>query len=66
VWRDNYGLSSIYVLADSVFSMVPGASVGTPQGTVVDPRTMTVILVEEGWAGDFPAQLTSLAQQNHP
>ena len=64
LWRDNYGLDSVYVVADPNFSMVPGSSVGTPQGTIVDPRTMKVILVEEGWAGSFPPELTNLANQN--
>jgi hypothetical protein len=64
LWRDNWGLSSIYVVADPNYSMVPGASVGTPQGTIVDPRTMEVLYVEEGWYGSFPAELTQLANQN--
>ena len=49
LWRNNFGLNSIYVMADPNFSMVPGTSVGTPQGTVVNPRTMQVVLVEEAW-----------------
>lgn len=63
-WRDNWGLQSIYVVADPNYSLVPGSSVGTPQGTIVDPRTMEVISVKEGWAGSFPSALTDLASQN--
>ncbi len=64
LWRDNWGLQSIYVVADPNYSMVPGSSVGTPQGTIVDPRTMKVIYLEEGWYGSFPSALTNLANQN--
>ena len=63
-WRDNFGLNSIYVVADPNYSMVPGSSVGTPQGTIVDPRTMEVLQVKEGWTGSFPSLLTQLANQN--
>ena len=34
------------------------------QITIVDPRTMKVLLVQEGWGGDYPSQLTQVAQQN--
>ena len=42
------------VVSDPNFSMVPGSSVGTPQITVVDPRTMEVIVIREGYSGEFP------------
>lgn len=64
VWKDNFGITTGYVLADPNYAMVPGSSVGTPQITIVDPRTMKVLLVQEGWGGDYPSQLTQLAQQN--
>jgi hypothetical protein len=64
LWKNNYGLNSVYVVTDPGFSLVPGSSVGTPQTTIVNPRNMQVILLQEGWAGDFPPQLTQLAQQN--
>ncbi len=63
-WRETYGLNSVYVAADPNFSMVPGSSVGTPQLTIIDPRTMQVVLLQEGWGGSHPPQLTQLAQQN--
>ena len=65
-WKDNWGLTSIYVVADPNYSMVPGQSVGTPQTTIVNPRTMQVMLVQEGYSGYYPAQLESLAAQNKP
>ena len=64
LWRDNYGLNSVYVAADPGFSMVPGNSVGTPQISIIDPRTMQVVLLQQGWGGSHPPQLTQLAQQN--
>jgi hypothetical protein len=63
-WKQNYGLNSVYVAADPNFSMVPGQSVGTPQLSIVDPRTMQVVLVQEGWGGSHPPQLEQLALQN--
>jgi hypothetical protein len=68
LWKSQYGLQSIYVAADPNFSMVPLSvpSFGTPQQTVIDPRTMQVVLRQEGWAGQAPPQLISLAVQNQP
>jgi len=63
-WKDNFSLTSIYVVADPAYSMVPGSSVGTPQISIVDPRNMKVILVQEGYGGSYPPQLEQLAQQN--
>ncbi|MCA9618125.1 MAG: hypothetical protein KC731_03865 [Myxococcales bacterium] len=63
-WKNAYGLNSVYVAADPQFSMVPGNSVGTPQLTIIDPRTMQVVLLQEGWGGSHPPQLVQLAQQN--
>ena len=64
-WRNEYGLDGAIVAPDPGFSMVPGYQVGTPQGTVVDPRTMYVVHLEEGYSGNF-SQLINLAQQNAP
>jgi len=63
-WKDNFGLTSIYVVADPSYSLVPGSSVGTPQISIVDPRNMQVVLIEEGYGGTYPSELTQLAQQN--
>ncbi|HHH27493.1 MAG TPA: hypothetical protein ENK57_03960 [Polyangiaceae bacterium] len=63
-WKNNFGLTSIYVVADPSFSMVPGSSVGTPQLTIIDPRTMQVVLVQEGYGGSYPPQLEQTALGN--
>ena len=63
IWRDNWGLDSVTVCADPDYSMVPGSSVGTPQLTLVDPRTMRVLDLQEGYSGDY-GLLIDLAQQN--
>ena len=64
VWRDNFGLNSVHVAADPNFSMVPGTSVGTPQITIINPRNMQVVHLQEGWSGSHPPQLLQTAQAN--
>ncbi|MEM1031056.1 MAG: hypothetical protein AAGA56_11365 [Myxococcota bacterium] len=65
-WRDNFSLTEAYVAADNSFSMVPAgqSSIGTPMLTVIDPRTMTVVLVQQGWGGSHPPELTQTASAN--
>jgi hypothetical protein len=62
-WKDYYGHTLSYVAADPYFAMVPGSSVGTPQLSIVDPRTMVVVDLQEGYSGNY-AKLIQLAQQN--
>ena len=62
-WRDQFNLHAFYVVADPSFSMVPGSSVGTPQLSLVDPRTMKVVDLQEGASGNF-SKLTNLATVN--
>lgn len=62
-WINNFGLENVTVLSDPDFSMVPGSSVGTPQITMVDPRTMEVIAIREGYSGEFP-EAEQLARSN--
>ncbi len=62
-WKNYWGLDSVAVCADPYYSMVPGSSVGTPQTTIVDPRTMKVISIQEGYSGNY-SQLISLANSN--
>jgi hypothetical protein len=68
VWKQQFNLTSIYVAADPIFSMVPSSvgSFGTPQQTVINPRNMQVVLRQEGFSGQAPAELIQLAQQNQP
>ena len=62
-WKDQFGHVSSYTVADPYFSMVTGGSVGTPQMTVVDPRTMMVTYVQTGYSGTY-TQLLDVARQN--
>jgi hypothetical protein len=68
-WKNQFGLSTIFVVADPGFSLVDGSSVGTPMFKVVDPRTMTVVYKQEGSAGGGPndpkeQELLALANAN--
>lgn len=63
-WRDDFALYSVMVAPDN-FSLVVGGSVGTPQMTIVDPRTMQVVMRQEGYAGPQQYQtLIDLATEN--
>ncbi len=63
-WKNNFGIVSGYVAPDPGFKMVPGTKVGTPQITIVDPRNMKVLLVQEGWGGQYPPVLEQTAIAN--
>jgi hypothetical protein len=62
-WRQNYGHVNSYTVIDPYFSMVSGGSVGTPQMTVINPRTMEVTYVQQGYSGSY-TQLLNVARQN--
>jgi hypothetical protein len=62
-WKTLNGLASVTVLADPNWLLTSGDSVGTPLESVVDPRSMRVVYVQEGYYGSFP-ELLALAQQN--
>jgi hypothetical protein len=64
VWKEQYGLADAAVYADPGFSMVPGSSVGTPQFTLIDPRTMTVTFLQEGFGGNEAMVAEQLAMAN--
>ena len=61
--KDNFALENVTVLSDPGFSMVSGGSVGTPMMTVVDPRTMSVYYVQQGYSGEF-GKAEELARAN--
>ncbi len=63
-WKDMFGLTNVAVAADPGYAFVPGSSVGTPQETVVDPRTMKVVSVIEGYSGAYP-ELEGIAAKNN-
>jgi hypothetical protein len=62
-WKQQYNLVDVSVMSDAGFSLVSGGSVGTPQITYVDPRTMKVIFVQQGYSGDYSG-LENLAKAN--
>jgi len=62
-WKNTWGIQSAAVGIDPAFQMVPGTQVGTPQLTIIDPRTMVVHDLQEGYSGNH-SKLTSLASSN--
>jgi hypothetical protein len=63
LWKEELGLTRVGVFLDPTFSLVVGASVGTPMQTVVDPRTMRVVQRFEGLPDDLQI-LHALAVHN--
>ena len=63
-WKNQFGLSSIALGLDTAFSFAPAnqMTVGLPLQTIVDPRTMQVVDIQEGF-GSYTS-LLSLAQKN--
>ena len=51
---------------DPAFSMIEGNGAGTPINVVVDPRSMQVVMRQEGYGGSLYGVLTDLAQSNAP
>jgi hypothetical protein len=63
-WRNAFGLTQIAVAADPNFSFQPSSGdVGLPMQVLVDPRTMRIVEVDQGYSGDYSA-VEQLAQQN--
>ncbi len=61
-WKNKFGLTLSAVAADPNFSMVPGSTVGTPQFTIIDPRTMKVASVLSGVS--LYGMLENIARKN--
>jgi thiol-disulfide isomerase/thioredoxin len=58
-WRTKYGLTGLYVAADPGFSFQPSGSSGSvslPMTVVVDPRTMKIVKVGQGYVAAYPLQ----------
>lgn len=53
LWKEELGLTRVGVYADPSLSLVVGDSVGTPMQTVVDPRTMKIVMRFEGLPDDL-------------
>ena len=69
-WRTQYGLTGITVAADPAFSFAPlnQTSVDLPVTIIVDPRTMVIMKVEQGYLAAYPlqpdAEAVSIAKKN--
>jgi hypothetical protein len=64
-WKAQFGLSSIALGVDTgqTFFPVGQPSVGLPLQTIIDPRTMKVVDMQEGYSGDYTI-LLNLAMTN--
>jgi hypothetical protein len=62
-WKTQYGLAHVAVGADPDYAFAASSSFATPQQTVVNPRTMKVVSVHEGYNGDY-STLENLALSN--
>jgi hypothetical protein len=65
-WKAQFKLENA-VVADPSFSFAPptGGSIGLPYQVLVDPRTMTIVDVQEGYSGSHASTL-ELAAKNAP
>ena len=63
-WKTKFKLANA-VVADPKFSFAPltGGSIGLPYQVVVDPRTMTIVDIQEGYSGEYASTL-ALAKKN--
>ena len=70
-WRTTYKLDDVGVYADPNFLLEPQnqQTIGLPITMVVDPRTMKVVSVTEGYGSQYPPQpnadAVALAKKNH-
>lgn len=65
-WVKQYNLSPLAnVMADPDFSFASAPSVGLPMNILVDPRTMRIVNVIQGYGGMDPA-VSKLALKNKP
>jgi hypothetical protein len=69
-WRTQYKLTGITVAADPSFSFAPldETSVDLPVTIIVDPRTMTIMKVTQGYIAAYPitpdTEAVSIAKKN--
>jgi hypothetical protein len=64
-WKTQYKLTDGAVAVDSALSFAPPgeSTIGLPLQVIVDPRTMKIVDVQEGYSGDY-SKLEGLAQMN--
>jgi hypothetical protein len=69
-WKDQYTLTGVTVCADPSFSFAPlnQSQVQLPVTVIVDPRTMRIMKVEQGYVAAYPlapdAEAVSIAKKN--
>lgn len=63
LWKSQYKLLDATVVSDSNTTFAVSSTFSTPLRTVVDPRTMKVVEVAEGYSGDY-STLENLASEN--
>jgi hypothetical protein len=64
-WRTTYGLQEVGVYADPAFLLYSPMITGIPANYLVDPRTMKILTVSEGYTGPDP-DVDQLAKKNMP
>jgi hypothetical protein len=63
-WRQNFKIEDqVAVVADPNDTFLPMGSVGLPLQVLVDPRTMTITKVLQGYGGPMP-EIAALATKN--
>jgi hypothetical protein len=65
-WKDKYKLDDVAVLSDPYALLVTpdsDGSFGTPYSIAIDPRTMKVAYVQQGFSGNY-SDLEALAKKN--
>lgn len=62
-WKSQYGLKDVSIAIDLAVTFAVGSTFATPLKTIVDPRTMKVFEVTEGYTGDYTT-LEALADGN--
>jgi thiol-disulfide isomerase/thioredoxin len=64
-WRNQFKLYDIHVLADpGYFFSTPSGTNGLPTNVIVDPRTMKITKIVQGWSGMIEPEVLALAQKN--
>ena len=69
-WKNQYSLGDVTVCADPGFAFAPAnpSQVQLPLTVIVDPRTMRIMKVEQGYVAAYPiapdAEATAIAKKN--
>jgi hypothetical protein len=63
-WRNEFKLQGAYVFADPGFDFGHSGMNGLPTNVTVDPRTMKIVNIVEGYAGPDDPNVDALAMKN--